>query len=298
PLQYADYTYWQRESLGDESDPGSRMSRQLGHWRQALDGLPEELALPADRPRPVRPTGRGGTVPLSIDPALHRALSRVAKGNRSTLFQVMQAALAALYTRLGAGEDIAVGVPTTGRDDPRLDPLVGFFVNTLVLRTDTSGDPSFTGLLERVKAAALDAYANADVPFERVVDQLAPVRSASRHPLVQTMIAFDQFPDGTLDVEGLTMRWEQTEVAAPKFDLLFNVRAHGENGEAAGIDLGLQYNADLYDRVTVERIGARYLAVLAAVAETPDVRIGALPVLDPAERDRVLREWNDTCRPV
>ncbi|UCA51878.1 amino acid adenylation domain-containing protein [Streptomyces sp. WA6-1-16] len=298
PLQYADYTYWQRESLGDESDPGSRMSRQLGHWRQALDGLPEELALPADRPRPVRPTGRGGTVPLSIDPALHRALSRVAKGNRSTLFQVMQAALAALYTRLGAGEDIAVGVPTTGRDDPRLDPLVGFFVNTLVLRTDTSGDPSFTGLLERVKAAALDAYANADVPFERVVDQLAPVRSASRHPLVQTMIAFDQFPDGTLDVEGLTMRWEQTEVAAPKFDLLFNVRAHGEHGEAAGIDLGLQYNADLYDRVTVERIGARYLAVLAAVAETPDVRIGALPVLDPAERDRVLREWNDTCRPV
>ncbi|MEU8666744.1 amino acid adenylation domain-containing protein [Streptomyces anulatus] len=298
PLQYADYTHWQRESLGDESDPDSRMSRQLGHWREALAGLPEELALPTDRPRPVRPTGRGGTVPLRVDPALHRALSRVARANRSTLFLVMQAALAALYTRLGAGEDVSVGVPTTGRDDPRLDHLVGFFVNTLVLRTDTSGDPSFTGLLERVQAVALDAYANADVPFERVVDQLDPVRSASRHPLVQTMIAFDQFPDGKLDVEGLTMRWEQADVAAPKFDLLLNVRAYGEQGDAAGIDLGLQYNADLYDQDTVERIGARYLAILSAVAATPDVRIGALPILDPAERDLVLREWNDTGRPV
>ncbi|GAA2109262.1 amino acid adenylation domain-containing protein [Streptomyces synnematoformans] len=298
PLQYADYTHWQTELLGRESDPDSRMSRQLGYWGEALAGLPEELALPTDRPRPARPTGRGGTVPFSIAPDLHRDLLRVAGGNRATLFLVMQAALAALYTRLGAGEDVPVAVPTTGRDDPRLDELVGFFVNTLVLRADTSGDPSFTALLERVRAVALDAYANAEVPFERVVDQLGPVRSAARHPLVQTMIAFDQFPDGQLDVEGLTMRWEQAEVAAPKFDLLFNVRAHGAQGEAAGIDLGLQYNADLFERATVERIGARYLAVLSAVAADPGVRIGDLPLLDAAERDRVLTEWNDTRRPV
>jgi acyl carrier protein len=157
PVQYADYTLWQHELLGSEEDANSPITRQLAFWRQALAELPEQLELPTDRPRPAEASYRGATLPLEVSPALHRGLLRVARETQASLFMVLQAALAALFSRLGAGHDIPIGTPIAGRTDQATEELVGFFINTLVLRTDTGGNPTLRELLERVRAADLNA---------------------------------------------------------------------------------------------------------------------------------------------
>ena len=168
PVQYGDYTLWQRELLGSESDPESVISRQLEYWKKALEGMPEELLLPTDRTRPAVMSYRGGTVPLELDAELHRGLLALARRSGASLFMVLQAGVAALLSRLGAGEDIPIGTVVAGRSEAELEELVGFFVNTLVLRTDVSGDPTFSELIERVRRFALEAYSHQEVPFERL----------------------------------------------------------------------------------------------------------------------------------
>ena len=177
PIQYADYTLWQQQLLGSETDPESPLGGQIAFWTKALEGLPEQLELPTDRPRPALASYRGETVPLQISPELHGGLLGLARDNQASLFMVLQAGLAALLTRLGAGTDIAIGSPIAGRTDHALEELVGFFVNTLVLRTDTSANPSFGELLARVRAVDLAAYAHQELPFERLVELLNPARS-------------------------------------------------------------------------------------------------------------------------
>ncbi|HEY0696727.1 MAG TPA: condensation domain-containing protein, partial [Micromonospora sp.] len=165
PVQYADYTLWQRQLLGDDNDPDSTISRQLGYWIRTLADLPDELALPTDRPRPEAASRIGGVLPIQLPAGLHRGLLDLARESQSTVFMVLQAALATLLTRLGAGTDIPIGAPVAGRNDQALDHLVGFFVNTLVLRTDTSANPTFRQLLHRVRDTDLTAYTHADIPF-------------------------------------------------------------------------------------------------------------------------------------
>ncbi|MEU3891392.1 amino acid adenylation domain-containing protein [Streptomyces sp. NPDC029041] len=295
PVQYADYTLWQRELLGDEHDPDSRCAGQLDYWTSALHGLPEELELPADRPRPAVASHRGETVPFRIEPRLHQRLAALAGERRASLFMVFQAAFAALLTRHGAGTDIPVGSPIAGRTDDALEDLVGFFVNTLVLRTDTSGDPTFTELLDRVREADLAAYAHQDVPFEKLVERLRPERSLARHPLFQVMLAFQNSGEARLALPGLTAEALPVGVGVAKFDLhLSMVEQRAGDGAPGGVRAALEYSTDLFERTTAEALVERLLRLLGAVADDPGITLGRIELLDPAERRRVLEDWNET----
>jgi amino acid adenylation domain-containing protein len=295
PVQYADYTLWQRELLGSEGVPDSEMTRQLGFWRDALDGLPGEIALPADRLRPVAPNYRGSSVRMDVGPGTHRRLRTVARECGATLFMVVHAALAALLTKLGAGTDIPVGAPVAGRADDALDDLVGFFVNTLVLRVDTSGDPTFRELLSRVRQADLAAYAHQDIPFELVVQHLSPGRAASRNPLFQVILDVGAGEGSVMALPGLQTTIENNDVRTAKFDLFFRLaERHDAHGNPAGLSGLVEYAADLFDEETVETLVSRLSRLMGAVADDPDSRLGQVQIMSPPERDLVLREWNDT----
>ena len=177
PLQYVDYTLWQRDSLGDLADPESRLSAQLAYWEQALAGMPHRLELPTDRPYPLIADHCGANVVIQWPAALQQAMASVAREHNSTSFMLLQAALAVLLSKLSGNADVSVGFPIAGRGDAALDRLVGFFVNTLVLRVDLAGDPTFAELLAQVRQRSLAAYEHQDVPFEVLVDHLQPSRS-------------------------------------------------------------------------------------------------------------------------
>ncbi|WP_020384972.1 non-ribosomal peptide synthetase [Kribbella catacumbae] len=290
PVQYADYAQWQRDLLGDESDPDSRASRQVDYWTQQLAGLPDQLELPTDRPRPAVAGNRGDVVPVSVRPELHGALTRLAQDNQVSLFMLLQAAFAALLTRLGAGTDIPIGTPNAGRTDEALDELVGMFVNPLVLRTDTSGDPTFEDLLARVRETDLSAYAHQDLPFERLVELVNPVRSSARHPLFQIMMPFQSDPPAAIELPGLTVTQAPVDSGIAQFDLQLSLR------EGDGLSGHLEYALDLFDHATAERLVQRYCRVLAEVAADPRRRIGSLDIMDAAELSLLVAERNETTR--
>ncbi|MFI1973450.1 condensation domain-containing protein, partial [Streptomyces cinnamoneus] len=299
PVQYADYTLWQLDLLGDENDPESVLAEQLAYWRAALAGLPEDLALPADRPRPAAVTHRGDTVGLRLGADLHRRLTELARTRGVTPFMVLQAGLAVLLSRLGAGTDIPLGTPVAGRMDDALDDLVGFFVNSLVLRTDVSGDPAFTELLARVRETDLGAFGHQDVPFERLVEDLAPTRSMARHPLFQVMLALQNNAEAVLDLPGLKVTALPGGDAPAKFDLSFALAEEFDaQGSPAGLTGSVTYAADLFDRASVEMITERFVRVLETVTADPAVTVSQVDVLSEPERARILGEWNATGRDV
>ena len=242
---------------------------------------------------------RGDHVRLDLGAELHRALVAVAREAGASLFMVLQAGLAALLTRLGAGTDIPIGSPIAGRSDAALDDLIGFFVNTLVLRTDTSGNPSFRDLVGRVRANNLAAYGHQDVPFERLVEVVNPARSLARHPLFQVMLVLQNAGPVDLELAGLDAQLEAVATASAKFDLSVSVsEQRGADGAPGGIIGVVEYATDLFDRATVEALAARFVRLLGSAAAAPQRPIGSLDILGDDERTRILRDFNDTAQAV
>nr|APD71848.1 non-ribosomal peptide synthetase 1 [Streptomyces sp.] len=299
PTQYADYTLWQRDLLGEEDDPDSRLAEQLAYWSKTLIGLPDQTELPTDRARPPVASHRGDTVVVALDAELHSRIAELARAREASVFMVLQAGLAALLTRLGAGTDIPVGSPVMGRHDEALEELVGFFVNTLVLRTDTSGNPGFGELVDRVRKADLAAFGHQDVPFDRLVEVLQTPRSLARHPLFQVMLAFQEDTGGKVRMPGLDASTHPVPRRSAKFDLTLDLtERRTADGAPAGMDGVLEYATDLFDRGTVELLVTRLVRLLDAATSDPELPLAKLVVDHPGDRHRVLVEWNRTARPV
>ncbi|MFI6645979.1 amino acid adenylation domain-containing protein, partial [Streptomyces sp. NPDC050504] len=299
PIQYADYALWQRELLEGEDDPESFLNQELSYWRRALADLPEELALPFDWPRPSVPSDRTGSAGIVVPADLHQRLGALARAEGVTLYAVLHAALATLLSRLGAGTDIPVGTPVAGRTEVALNDLVGFFVNTLVIRGDLSGRPSFREVLARVHERNLDALTHQELPFERLVEDLAPVRSIARQPLFQVMLVVQDNAEPPLALPGLDVTvLSSTEVPA-RADLSFSLReTFGPGGVPAGLTGGIGYAADLFDHGTVQALTERFVRLLDAVTADPARPVDDIDLLSPAERRQVLTGWNDTAHDV
>ncbi|KAA8889619.1 amino acid adenylation domain-containing protein [Nocardia colli] len=291
PVQYADYTLWQQELLGAAEDPDSLLAQQFEYWRGELDDLPEQLRLPTDRPRPRVASYRGDMVMFDIDPGLRAGVERLAAREGATVSMVLQSALAMLLFKLGAGEDIPLGSPIAGRTDEALADLVGFFVNTWVLRTRISPSASCAEVLGQVRTKALAAYENQDAPFELLVELLNPVRSAARHALFQVTLAFQNNNLASLELPGVRFEPYHASIGASRFDLFFNIGDAPAGYPWSGL---IEYATELFDRGTVEMLAARFVRMLAAMVADPGAPVGAVDVLDTAERELVLHRWNET----
>ncbi|WP_225727963.1 non-ribosomal peptide synthase/polyketide synthase [Nocardia sp. JCM 34519.1] len=299
PVQYADYAIWQRAYLGDEDNPDSLAAKQIGYWKQALAELPDHLDLPSNRPRPAIQSFSGGTVDLSIDAVTHRALIELARAEGATLFMVVHTALAVLLSRLSGSDDIAIGTPMAGRGEAVLDDLIGMFVNTLVFRTRVQAADSFTKLLARQRETDIRAFANADVPFERLVDVLNPVRSTARHPLFQVGLSFQNLAQSSLELPGLTVAGVDIDTQLSQFDLhLIVTDRYDENGRPEGISGYFTYATDLFDRNTVRHFVDRFARLLAEIIAAPHTAVGDIELLDPAEYTELITHRNSTAHPT
>ncbi|KIN43880.1 MULTISPECIES: non-ribosomal peptide synthetase DhbF [Bacillus] len=298
-VQYADYALWQQELLGNEDDPNSLIAGQLAFWKETLKNLPDQLELPTDYSRPAEPSHDGDTIHFRIEPELHKRLQELARANRVSLFMVLQSGLAALLTRLGAGTDIPIGSPIAGRNDDALGDLVGLFINTLVLRTDTSGDPSFRELLDRVREVNLAAYDNQDLPFERLVEVLNPARSRATHPLFQIMLAFQNTPDAELHLPDMESSLRINSVGSAKFDLTLEISEDRlADGTPNGMEGLLEYSTDLFKRETAQALADRLMRLLEAAESDPDEQIGNLDILAPEERSSMVADWQSVSEKI
>ena len=283
-IQYADYAVWQRQWL-----QGDVLDRQLAYWREKLGGAPPALDLPTDHARPARQDHAGARRSFTIGKHVADRLASLGRDEGATLFMTLLAAFQLLLSRYSGQHDISVGTPVANRRRLELEELIGFFVNTLVMRADLSGDPSFRVLLARVRETALGAQAHQDLPFERLVEELRPVRDMSRDPLFQVMFSLQNAPKSAAAVSGLRFEPLASEGASAKFDLTLSI-AETDKGLVASIE----YATALFEASTIDRMARHYCALLEGIASDPDRRIGELDMLEAAERHRLLVEWNDT----
>ncbi len=294
PVQYVDYTLWQRTQLGDLEDADSPIAGQLGYWQEALAGMPERLQLPTDRPFPPVADQRGASVAVEWPAELQQQVARVAREHNATSFMVVQAALAVLLAKLSASSDVAVGFPIAGRRDPALDELVGFFVNTLVLRVDVTGDPRVAEVLAQVRTRSLAAYEHQDVPFEVLVERLNPTRSLNHHPLVQVMLSWQNLPGETSDptaeltLGDLQVTRMALDTHTARVDLAFSLaESWSRTGEPAGIGGVVEFRTDVFDAASIEALIERLRRVLVAITADPTQRLSSMDVLDEAEHARL-----------
>ncbi|WP_043739796.1 non-ribosomal peptide synthetase, partial [Nocardia carnea] len=295
PVQYADFSIWQRNLLGDESDPESPAAKQLGYWESALAGIPDQLDLPMDRPRPAVQSFTGGRVDIDIDAEVHAGLQRLAQQQGATLFMVAHTAFAVLLSRLSGTDDITIGTPVAGRGEQALDDLIGMFVNTLVFRTQLDRGEAFTELLARQRQLDIAAFANADVPFERLVEVLNPARSTARHPLFQVGFTFQNLAQSSLELPGLTVSGVDIDTEVSQFDLnLILSDSYDTAGEPGGVVGYLTFATDLFDRATVQGFADRFIRLLSRIVADPSAPVGDLEILAPVERAALLAEWNAT----
>jgi hypothetical protein len=283
-VQYADYAAWQRATVS-----GDALEAQVEWWRQALEGAPEVLELPTDRPRPALQGFAGARCSLPL-PAAAR-LAQVARAEAATPFMALLAAFNAVLAAYSGARDVVVGSPVAGRLRRELEDLAGFFVNTLAVRTDLSGDPCFRALLGRVRRAALDAFAHTDVPFERVVEAVRPQRSMSYSPLFQVAFAMHDTGESLPSLPGLRVSAAGGARAVAKFDLTLTIVER-----AGAYTAVLDYATDLFDAATAERMLAHYAQLLERAAADPDAPLSRLPLAGDAELARVTAEWNATAR--
>ena len=285
PIQYADFAVWQREWL-----QGEVLERQLSYWKRQLSAVPV-LELPADRPRPAIQTFRGAAQSFTLPEALSDELKALGRREGTTLFMTLLAAFQTLLHRYTGQDDIAVGSPIAGRTRAEFEGLIGLFINTLVLRDDLSGDPKFKELMGRVRDATLAAYQHQELPFEKLVEGLRPERDPSRSPLFQVMFVLQNMPRTSLELPGLTVTPLEGDSGTAKFDLTLSM------AEAAGsLRATLEYNTDLFDHGTIERMIGHFQTLLEGIVANPDQRLSELPILTEAERHQLLVEWNDTKR--
>ncbi|NEW57847.1 amino acid adenylation domain-containing protein, partial [Nocardia cyriacigeorgica] len=287
-VQYADFALWHRELLGAESDPESLAAQQIRYWTDALAGAPDVLDLPADRPRPAVQSMHSADVEVRIDAALHRGLTHLAASHESSLFMVLHAALAALLARLGGNEDVVIGTPVAGRGEQALDRLVGMFVNTLALRTPVDLSAGFGEVLASVRATDLDAFAAADVPFERLVQILDPARSTAHHPVFQVSLSLQNFVEPVLELPGLRVEVQDFQRDTAQFDLMLDLRERLGEGGQDGVHGLLTYATDLFDAETAATLARRWLRLLAAIVADPAVAPADIDILDDAERTALV----------
>jgi len=287
PIQYADFASWQRQWL-----EGDRLNRELAYWKEQLAGIPGLLELPADRPRPAVQTFKGRADTFVLDADLTRRLNLLSQRCGATLFMTLLAAFGLLLSRYNGEEDIVIGSPIANRNRKEIEPLIGFFVNTLVLRIDISGNPSFKTLLERVRQLALDAYAHQNLPFERLVDELQPERTLSHSPLFQVMFVFkNASTSGSLSLPGLQIDPLSLETGRTHFDLVMCLTQ--TDSQLSGM---LEYSTDLFDPESIARMMQHFQLLLGGITEDPDQSVWSFPLLNAADRRRILEEWNDTRR--
>lgn len=283
-IQYPDFAHWQREWL-----QGEVLEQQLGYWEKAMTGASPLLELPSDRPRPPVHQFRGQSLTFDLPLEVAQSLRTLSKQTNTTLFMVLDAALAVLLYRLSGQEDIVIGSPIANRTRKSLEPLIGFFVNTLLLRHDCSANPAFQDFLMQVQRTALDAYQHQDIPFEQLVDALKTERTLSYTPLFQVMFVLQNAPLEAVTLDGFSLTPLDLENPTSKFDLTIMMEEDGDR--LSGI---WEYNQDLFDVTTAERMVNQFQTLLEAIAQNPQQPLLELPLLNPAEHHKIVVEWNQT----